>query len=152
MIWNQSPRLMGFTSLSQIQHTFFLSLLLAFFLQPSLIFIDQPNLIIYSGVHSLLHANCHHPITHCKLNLKIVFHPPYERWVWNYKKADVTGIRKALDLVNWDFIFLNKTVHDQVLALDQVVMKMFTNYIPNKYNLFDDQDPPWMNDRIKSKI
>ena len=107
-----------------------------------LIFIDQPNLVIDSGVHSSLHANCHHQITHCKLNLKIVFPLPYECLVWNYKKADVTAIRKALDLVNWDFIFLNKTVHDQVLALDQVVMKMFTNYIPNKYNLFDDQDPP----------
>ena len=31
-------------------------------------------------------------------------------------------------------------------------MNIFTNYVPNKYNSFDDQDPPWMNDRIKSKI
>ena len=31
-------------------------------------------------------------------------------------------------------------------------MNIFTNYIPNKYKSFDDQDPPWMNDRIKSKI
>ena len=46
-----------------------------------LIFIDQPNLVIDSGVHSSLHANCHHQITHCKLNLKIVFPPPYERLV-----------------------------------------------------------------------
>ena len=31
-------------------------------------------------------------------------------------------------------------------------MNIFTNYILNKYKSFDDQDPPWMNDRIKSKI
>ena len=31
-------------------------------------------------------------------------------------------------------------------------MNIFTNHIPNKYKSFDDQDPPWMNDRIKSKI
>ena len=37
--------------------------------------------------------------------------PPYECLVWNYKKGDVIAIRKALDLVNWDFIFLTKTVH-----------------------------------------
>ena len=81
-----------------------------------LIFFDQPNLVIDSGVHSSSHANCHHQITHCKLNLKIFFSPPYEGLVWNCKKADVTAITKALDLVNWDFIFLNKTVHDQALA------------------------------------
>ena len=37
-----------------------------------LIFTDQPNLVIDSGVHSSLHAKCHHQIIHCKLNLKIV--------------------------------------------------------------------------------
>ena len=78
--------------------------------------------------------------------------PPYQGLVWNYKKADVTAIRKARDPVNWEFIFLNKTVHDQVLALDQVLMNIFANYVPNKYKFFEDQDPPWMNDRIKSKI
>ena len=109
-------------------------------------------MVIDSGVHSSLHANYHRQITPCKLNLKIAFPPPYERLIWNYKKPDVTAIRKALDLVNWDLIFLNKTVHDQVLAFDQVLINIFTNYIPNIYKSFHDQDLPWMNDRIKSKI
>ena len=73
-----------------------------------LIFIDQPNLVIDSGVHSSLHANCHHQITRCQLNLKIVSPPPYEHLVWNYKKADVTTIRKTLDLGNWDFFLRNR--------------------------------------------
>ena len=30
-------------------------------------------------------------------------------------------------------------------------MNIFTNYVPNKYKSFDDQDLPWMNDCIKSK-
>ena len=38
-----------------------------------LIFIDQSNLVIDSGVHSPLHANWSHQITHCKLNLESVF-------------------------------------------------------------------------------
>ena len=65
-----------------------------------LIFIHQPNLVIDRGAYSSLHSNCHHQITHCKLNLKIVFPPQYELLVWNYKKVDVTAIRKALHLVN----------------------------------------------------
>ena len=83
--------------------------------------------------------------------MNIVFLPPYERLVRNYKRRDVTAIRKALDPVNWVFIYLIKTVHDQVLFFDQVLMNIFTNDVPNKYNSFDDQDPPWMNDRIKLK-
>ena len=38
-----------------------------------LIFIGQTNLVIKSGVYSSLHASCHHQVTHCQLNLKIVF-------------------------------------------------------------------------------
>ena len=37
-----------------------------------LIFTDQPNLVIDSGTHPSLHPNCHHQITYCKLNLKIL--------------------------------------------------------------------------------
>ena len=74
------------------------------------------------------------------------------RLVWNYTKADVNAVRKALDLINWDFIFLNKTVQDQLLAFNQVLMNIFTNYVPNKYKSFNDQDPPWTNDRTKSRI
>ena len=31
-------------------------------------------------------------------------------------------------------------------------MNIFTNYIPTKHKSCDDQDPPWMNERAKSKI
>ena len=63
-----------------------------------------------------------------------------------------TAIRKALDAVDWDFIYLNKTVHDQALSFDRVLMNIFTDDdLYNRYNYFGDQDPPWMNDRIKLK-
>ena len=38
---------------------------------------------------------------------------PYECLVWNYERADITAI-----------IFLNKTVHNQVLAFDEVPMNI----------------------------
>ena len=56
-----------------------------------LLFIEQSNLVIDNGVHSSLHANCHHQIIHFKLNLKTVSPSPYERLVCNYKKANVTA-------------------------------------------------------------
>ena len=65
-----------------------------------LIFTDQPSLVVSSGAHPSLHANCHHQITYCKLNLKIGYPPPYQHLVWNFKKANITSIRKAILTVN----------------------------------------------------
>ena len=57
------------------------------------IFTDQPNLIVDSGVHPSLHPNCHHQITHCKLNVNIEYPSPYERLVWNYNKGNVESMK-----------------------------------------------------------
>ena len=65
-----------------------------------LLFTDQPNLAVNSGVHASLHPNCHHQIVHTSFNLNISYPPPYQRLIWDYKKADSEKIRKALDLVN----------------------------------------------------
>ena len=42
-----------------------------------LIFTTQPNLVIESGVHSSLHANCHHQLTYVKFNSNVIYPPPY---------------------------------------------------------------------------
>ena len=63
--------------------------------------------------------------------------------IWDYKKANV---------VDWDFVFSNKNVHQQAEYLNNVLMNVFTNFIPNKLITIDDKDPPWMNDVIKNKI
>ena len=65
-----------------------------------LIFTDQPKLSVNSGVHASLHPNCHHQIVHSSFNLNISYPPPYQRLVWDYKKADSKNIRKALYSVN----------------------------------------------------
>ena len=69
-----------------------------------LIFTNQPNLVIDSGVHLSLHANCHHQIVNCKLNLNIKFPPPYERLVWDYNKADSYKDKKSNEQVHWENI------------------------------------------------
>ena len=59
-----------------------------------LIFIDQPNLVIDSGVHSSLHANCHHQITLSKLTLKIVFPLHMSTWSGITKKLTLLQLEK----------------------------------------------------------
>ena len=117
-----------------------------------LIFTDQPNLAVNCGTHSSLNSKCHHQITHCKLNLIIEYPPPYERLVWDYKKANTENIKKSLESVNWETLFDNKSVNTQVCIFSETIMNIFANFVRSKLVTFDDSDPPWMNDFIRNKI
>ena len=117
-----------------------------------LIFTNQENLSVNSGVHTSLHPNCHHQITHSSFNLNIYYPPPYQRLIWDYKKADSIKIRKALDFVNWERLFGQVDINEQVMKFNEVILNVFRNYVPNKYVIIDDKDPIWMNDFAKTKI
>ena len=117
-----------------------------------LIFNDQPNLSINSGVHSSLHSNCHHQIVHSSFNLNIHYPAPYQWLTWDYKKADSTKIRQALESINWERLFHKKDLNAKVIALNETVLNVLQNYVPNKYISVDDKDPVWMNEIIKSKM
>ena len=117
-----------------------------------LIFTDRPNLAVNSEVHASLHPNCHHQVVHTSINLNIFYPPPYHRLIWDYKKADSVKIRKGLDLINWERLFNNKNINEQVSILNETILNLFSNYVPDKYITTDDKDPVWMNETIKLKI
>ena len=48
--------------------------------------------------------------------------PPYQRLLWNYKKADISDIQKALQLVNLDRLLDDKNVDSQVLLLNDIIL------------------------------
>ena len=93
--------------------------------------IDQPNLVVDSGVHPSLHTNCHHQITYCNRNLMIVYSPPYERLVWDYKRPNESAINTALNKADWEFLFSNKSVNQQVIIFNRTVMNVLSNFDPN---------------------
>ena len=97
-----------------------------------LIFTDQPNLVVDSGVHPSLHTNCHHQITFCKFNLIVEYPPPYQRLVWDYKRANFNSIKQGLYQVNCSTILSNKDVHQQVNILNSIILNVSTNYVSNK--------------------
>ena len=104
-----------------------------------LIFTDQPNLITDSGTHPSLHPNCHHNITFCKINLKITYPPPYRRLVWDFKRANISSIRKDIKMIDWQFMFLNKNTHEQVAIFNDIPINIFSNYIPKNYVTIEDK-------------
>ena len=112
----------------------------------------QPSLVVDSGEHPSRHVNCHHQITYCKLNLKTQYPPPYQLLVWNIENPNITSIRKAIHTVNWEILFSNKIVHEQVSIFNNTLMNIFSNYIPKKFATIHDKDLPWMTERIKNKI
>ena len=65
-----------------------------------LIFTDQPSLVVDCGTHPSLHLNCHHQIVYCKLDLKIVYPRPYQRHFWDFERANIDSIRKAVKMVD----------------------------------------------------
>ena len=107
---------------------------------------------VSSGVHTSLHPKCKHQIVHSSFNLNIYYPPPYQRLIWDYKKADSSKITKSLDSVNWKRLFDRKDINAQVIALNETILNVFCNYVPNKYITVNDKDPVWMNETIKSKI
>ena len=113
------------------------------------IFTTQPNLVMESGVHSSLHANCHHHITFAKFSLKIHYPPPYEREVWYYQKVNVDQIRQAISEFPWDNRFANINENEQVQLFTQTIINIISNYIPHETITSDDSNPPWIDEKIK---
>ena len=102
-----------------------------------IIFTDQPNLAINSGIHPSLHVKHHHQIIHCKFNLYdcIPYPPPYERLVWDYKRANNDAIISSVNQVDWEFLFFNKNVHQKVYIFNKTLISSQPNFIPNKCHL-----------------
>ena len=62
-------------------------------------------------------------------------------------------IRKSLDTVNWERLFDKKDLNAQVITLNETILNVLRNYVPNTYITVDDKDPVWMmNEIIKSKM
>ena len=103
-------------------------------------------------IHHSLYINCYHQITYCNINLMIVYPPPYECLVRDYKRANESVINAALNKVDWEFLFSNKSVNQQVIIFNRTLMNVFSNFFPNKFVTFNDRDPPWMTSNIKDKV
>ena len=117
-----------------------------------LIFTSQPKLAMDSGVHFSLHVNCHHQIIFAKFNLQIYYPPPYERVLWHYKHANTDHIRKAICDFNWERSFANEDVNEMVNIFNETISNVLNNYIPHETIICNDQDPPWINNKVKKAI
>ena len=55
-------------------------------------------------------------------------------------------------MADWQFLFLSKNIHEKVVVFNDILMNMFSKYIPNIYVTIDDRDSLWMIEKMKNKI
>ena len=113
------------------------------------IFTQQPNLVTSSGVHAPLYNNCHHQKSFAHINILIEYPPPYHRLIWDYSNADILNIRKSISSINWSHLFSDNHIDIQVSIFEECVLNVFRNFVHNKYVVFDDKEPVWMDQALK---
>ena len=117
------------------------------------IFTDQPNLFLESGVHPSLHENCHHQIVYGKLSVRVLSPPPYRRRIWFYDRANVTAIKKSIEMFPWkDTLSDIACPNQQVKCLNETLLNIFSNFIPNKIITVRPRQAPWITQSIKNFI
>ena len=81
------------------------------------------------------------------INICVPLPPTYVQEVWDYKKANIEHIKKAISNLDWNKAFENLSVDEKVDFLNKTLLNIFRNYIPNKKIKCDYQQPPWMTDK-----
>ena len=77
-----------------------------------LIFCTNQNVISNYGVDVSMFKKCHHNIIHGKIDIRVPLPPVYVREAWDYNKANVENIKKAVSNFNWNRAFENLSVDE----------------------------------------
>ena len=106
------------------------------------------NVTSKHGVDVSTFDKCHHEVIYGKISILVPLPPICVRKVCYYRKANVENIKKVISNVNWNKAFENLAI--DVALLNQSLLNIFRNYIPNKKINCDYRQPPWMTSKKKS--
>ena len=112
-------------------------------------FCTNTNVISKHGIDVSIFEKCHHNIIFGKIDIRVPHPPPYVREVWDYNKGNAQNIKKATSSFNWNKAFENLSTDRKVELLNETLLNIFKNYIPNKKIKCDYRQPPWLNDNKK---
>ena len=97
-----------------------------------LIFYTNKNIILNHGIDVSNFDKCHHNIISGKIDIRVPLPPIFVREVWDYSKANVEHIKKAITNFNWHNAFKDLSVDEKVVLRNETLLNIFRNYIPNK--------------------
>ena len=113
---------------------------------------NQPFFMVDKGVLPSPDPVLKHQIVYGKLNFSIPSPPPYKRKIWDYKNANLLGIKTVMNLTQWEFVFQNKSPSEMVQLFSESFLKAINSYVPSKVVTFDDRDAPWITPSLKNLL
>ena len=114
-----------------------------------LIVTDQPNLVLDSGVRDSLDVTVKHKIVFCKINFKIPPPPKYSRKFWHFNRAREQSIKAAVSRYPWEISLGKLNPNRQVDILNETILNIMSNFVPNEVKTISPREPEWMNSNIK---
>ena len=117
-----------------------------------LILTDQPNIVLDSGVRDSLDSTVKHKIIFTKINFKIPPPPNFTRKIWHFNRAREASIKKAIRDFPWVANLSNFNPNRQVSILNQTILNIMSNFVPNEVKTFRPREPEWMNNNIKNLL
>ena len=91
-------------------------------------------------------------VVFAKFNLCILYSPTYERTVWFYEKANLEFIRRPINEFDWIRALSKVSIDKKVCYFTETLLNIIHNFIPHERIVWENRDPPWMNNKIKQLI
>ena len=66
--------------------------------------------------------------------------------------ANTAQSKKALTSFNWEQALSNNSIDKKIFVLNEAIINVMSNYIPNETKVFNDQKPSWINGEIENLI
>ena len=93
--------------------------------------------------------NCDHCVVSAKLSFKYKQELSYERFIWEYAKADFDLFRNSLANFNWDTCFLSDDVNTCCKAWTDSFLEVARRCIPSKTIIIRPNDLPWYDGTLR---
>lgn len=93
-----------------------------------------------------------HCVVSTTLDVETASADPVERFVWDYCKADWTGLRAALAAVDWKSMFADNPVDEGAEQLTRTIMDTAKQHIPHRMARFNKRSHPWLTNRALAAI
>jgi exonuclease III len=100
---------------------------------------SRPNLVTDVKIEPPISTNDHCTVT-ASLNLKPKTDPPFQRLMWNYKKADIVGLKNYLSQADWTSCFLSNDVNLVAQHWSEILLNGAREFIPNHMVLIRPKD------------
>ena len=91
------------------------------------IFCTNQSVISNHGVDVSIFDKCHHNIIYGKINIRVPLPPAYVQEVWDYQKANIENMKKAISNFDWNKAFENLSVDEKVDFLNKTLLNIFRN-------------------------